>query len=258
MSRYNIETLSFLVASFKDITASFGSNSKSVEFYKRQVQQLINIGQIRELEANLIEELVGMKNTNAVKWDKANAKIEEFCSAINHTYGIKSETDKVLLLERMKGDNILSESVKQLVYKVYDIELKDTKTRNTNTGFKFGEINNNINKATKDKNVNKDKLASLLNYARNKGEQAVIKVRKSYAVCSSGSVFISCDLCEITKRQSVMIELAKGAEFTVGVERVTGDACHCRRELVQDAKLMAMIKEINWKDIVDDTELYSI
>lgn len=37
MRKYNIEILSFLIGSFRDITQSFGQNSKSVEFYKRQV-----------------------------------------------------------------------------------------------------------------------------------------------------------------------------------------------------------------------------
>ena len=102
MEKYNIQTLSFLIGSFRDIVQSFGQNNKSVEFYKRQVYGLANIGQISTNEILFVEELVGMKNTNAVKWDKATEKIEQFIRAINETYNCVNDTTKILMLENLE------------------------------------------------------------------------------------------------------------------------------------------------------------
>ena len=100
MVKYDLRTISFLISSFRDIITTFGENSKSVEFYKRQVNQLISIGQVSLNDQKFIEELIGMSNTNSVKWDKANEKLMQFIEIVNETNGY-NDFSKVIIIGRL-------------------------------------------------------------------------------------------------------------------------------------------------------------
>lgn len=125
-SNYNIQTLSFLIASFNEIVDSFGENNKSVAFYKSQVSGMISIGHVKQEEARIIEEVVGMTNTDAVKWDKAKQKISQFIQAMNTISNADSKNAVALLINQMAQSKQISENVADIVRKIFDVSKSDT------------------------------------------------------------------------------------------------------------------------------------
>ena len=116
----NVKTLSFLVSTFKQITSTFGQDSKSVEFFRQQVTGLVNIGQVGYTEAQLMFRLLGMVNTNAIKWEQTNKKLEMFITAMNYMIEINSE-GRARLLEVLKSKGIVNDAVAQLISDIYGI-----------------------------------------------------------------------------------------------------------------------------------------
>lgn len=249
MEMYNIQTLSFLIGSFRDIVQSFGKNSKSAEFYKRQTYGLVNIGQISMNEVIFIEELVGMRNTNAVKWDKAIEKIEQFVIAINKTYDCINDTSRVLMLENLEKNGDISSAVKDKVYEVYGIDTKSIiSMRKDSKQINFGEIPSNKQDVQKYNLYNTNKYLSKLLCD---GSNNIIKVRNSSAVCCSDPSFYSCKISELLNTKRVLSELAKGSDYKIGKEELEGDSCHPISVLKEDMKLMNLASLIDWKKVYD-------
>lgn len=124
-SNYNIQTLSFLIASFNEIVDSFGENNKSVAFYKSQVSGMISIGHVKQEEARIIEEVVGMTNTDAVKWATAKQKISQFIQAMNTISNADSKNAVALLINQMAQSKQISENVADIVRKIFDVYKSD-------------------------------------------------------------------------------------------------------------------------------------
>lgn len=249
MERYNIQTLSFLIGSFRDVVQSFGQSSNSVEFYKRQVYGLANIGQISMNEVIFVEELVGMRNTNAVKWDKAIEKIEQFVKAINKTYDCVNDTSKVLMLENLEKIGDISSAVKDKVYEVYGIDTKSIITKKKDSKqINFGEIPSNIKDTQNYNNGSTNKYLSKLICD---GSNNILKVRNSTAVCSSDPSFYSCTISELLTTKRVLSELAKGSDYKIGKEELQGDSCHPTRVIKEDKRLMELARLIDWKTVYD-------
>lgn len=254
MERYNIQTLSFLIGSFRDIVQSFGQNSKSVEFYKRQVYGLADIGQVKASEILFVEDLIGMRNTNAVKWDKAIEKIEQFIKAINETYDYTNDTSKIIAIERMEKSGEISSAVKDKVYEVYSIDTKNIiKKQNKDKGLNFGEIPSNKQMITNSKNNN---INEFLNILINDNDNYKIKVCNSGAVCSSDPRFYSCELNKLLSKKYILNELAIGSDYQIGKEETAGDPCHPYKVIKEDRRLMAVARQIDWKEVYNNLEKY--
>lgn len=73
-----MNSISFLLASFIDISKINGYNYKTVNIYKRQVQQMIETGKITREDASIVEELLGIVNTDSIKWHIASKKVSQF------------------------------------------------------------------------------------------------------------------------------------------------------------------------------------
>lgn len=265
MEKYNIETLSFLIGSFRDIIQSFGQNSKSVEFYKRQVGQLVNIGQVCQYDADLVEELVGMRNTDAVKWDKATEKIEQFIKSIDSTYSIKDNLKRVIMLEQFEREGYISKSVKETVYRVYNIDIKGiTNEINNAKTIGFGEIPSNKKQNTKKKEESRksnkptvssiEKQLTMLRIVA--GSNDIIRVRNTEAVCSADPTYFRCKIIDIEKSLHILSELANGCEYEVGCYKKYRYDDPCGRcdyfaEIPNKDKLIQIIDSIDWKEVYE-------
>lgn len=253
MEAHDIDTLSFLIASFKDIVQSFGQNSKSVEFYKRQVDGLLNIGQIRQEDADFIEELVGMENTNAVKWDIATQKIEQFIKAMNATYNYEIILGKVMELENLEKAGQISKIAKLFAYKAWGIDIKDISAIKKKRGIEnpgFGSTKSrSINRGIeKDKEQSTGELLKLL---IGTSRDSVIKIRNSEAVCSGDPSFFMCNMLNLLDNIVIMRELSKGSEYKIGKEKLSDDICHPTRVIKEDEKLMRIANKIDWKSVYE-------
>ena len=264
MAKYNIETLSFLIGSFRDIIQSFGENNKSVEFYKRQTGQLVNIGQVGRNEADLVEELIGMQNTDAVKWDKANQKLNQFIDAINATYGLQDKFKIVVIVEQLDREGKLILSVKELVYKVYDIDTKDIINKRNGVTTLFGKIPSNpktekINnivkkdKSTTDENIRL--LKELLSHDTFREIQ--IRIRNSSAVCCGDPTYFKSMLCDILNNINLLRELALGSSnYEIGITSSAGDPCHPTTIFNVKTDLMMISRQIDWKEVFNNRDKY--
>lgn len=121
MTIYNITTISFLIASFIDVINYFGKNSKSVDFYKGQVKKLIATGEVSKQDASIVEEIVGMQNTSAVKWDTAENKINSFIVAMNEVIGYDSQEAIMFVVKDLVDKKVITEQIASIIYKLYGI-----------------------------------------------------------------------------------------------------------------------------------------
>lgn len=200
MSNYNFNTLSFLISSFKNIVYQMGQNSKAVELYKSQVKMMCNIGQVGTAEAEIVEKLVGMSNTNAVKWEQASKNIEEFINAMNilTSVNITDENAVKLIIIQLKQSGNCSNHVNKVLCEIFDLKNSDVKLNtdfgNLGTTHITNENNTMNNKHIVSKQIkfsNKladkyNKLCKLLNHYYSGMH---IRIRNPEAVCSNDPSF---------------------------------------------------------------------
>ena len=92
----NIDMLSFLLASFNNVIETFGSNKKSVDFYRGQVENLLNIGQVDNHSVEIINELINYSYvTDDEKWKIELRKVAFFTSVMDVVLTNAKNTDDV-------------------------------------------------------------------------------------------------------------------------------------------------------------------
>ena len=98
---YNIKVLSYLIGSYNKMLASFGESSKTVKVFREQVLGLVNIGQVSQTDVNLVFSIIGMANTDSVKFDISKKMISSFILAMNYmeTYKDDKNTQYITLKE---------------------------------------------------------------------------------------------------------------------------------------------------------------
>lgn len=265
---YNVQTLSFLISSFKNMAATVGQNSKTVELYKQQVGMMINIGQIGQAEAELINELIGMKNTNAVKWQSAEKHIEQFIFAMNTITKITTITDDALdlILSQMEQAGNISTHVREIISKIYKLKMNQV-TTNTMTG--FGNIqtsidapNNKTANNTAKTNNNKQgkkfttekEIKAEFEMIRMYGDCGV-RVRNSEAVCSNDRVsytfkfddILSNNMYELLEVSYGARELAKGSKFEAGTITEYSDCSSHYIRVEEIDAIKELVENIDWK-----------
>lgn len=243
----NIKTLSFLVSTFRQITSTFGQDSKSVEFFKQQVTGLVNIGQVGYTEAQLIFKLLGMVNTNAVKWEQTNKKLDMFVTAMNYMIEVNSES-RARLLEVLKSKGIVNDAVSQIISEVYgikEVKLPEIKKPTFGVLNYTTEIEKDNKSCSNDTNLeanynyewehlyNKLVTKSKLKYA--------IEVKNINAVCCSDASSYTISVEDYLKTNSkvhIYQLLTKGAPYKIGKRMTdTTDACNTRYYISEDKEL---------------------
>lgn len=230
--KYNLNELSFLIGSFRDVVNTWGQDHKSVAFYKRQVDGLVAINQIDSKSAKLVERIIGMENTDSVKWEQANKKLDMFVYAIESTMNIDDTSKKTMLSILVKNGSI-TETVRDIVNEVYGI----TTLREYNTNkSSFGKLQSSKREKNSDitDNPNQVIIDKLLNLkvSHPRGSSLVIKVRNPNAVCS-GDVFyytepLSDVIIKLKKGETSLVinALAESKnEYEIGEERNNPDPC---------------------------------
>lgn len=116
-----VNNIVFLLSSFNDIIQSFGMNSNSVEFYRKQLDNMVSMQQITTYDIDIVEEVIGMKNTNAVKWESAIKKINNFTSAVNILSGADSKDTLKDWIKQLRLNNSITSNLERTLYKVYGV-----------------------------------------------------------------------------------------------------------------------------------------
>jgi TolA-binding protein len=119
MDRYNLNTIAFLVNSFTDIIDSFGTTNNSIVFYKRQVENMVNMRQVSISDKELVEELLGIQNTNNIKWSVADEKLRQFKSSVAMLSDIRDLQSARSMIHRLSDNRLIGKSVEKVLLKIY-------------------------------------------------------------------------------------------------------------------------------------------
>ena len=73
----NIENIKYLVDYFRSAVSLMGKNETTVNLYRRNTYELIKDGQLGYFEVIVVEQLIGMYNTDSLKWNITIKKLEK-------------------------------------------------------------------------------------------------------------------------------------------------------------------------------------
>lgn len=122
---YNINAISFLIASLDDVLENFGANAKSIAFYKNQVNNLVAIGQISQADVNIVMDLINFSYvTDSDKWKIEMAKKNYFVTAMDSLLRANGNKDVAIFIMRnliAANPNERYKKAQKLVCKILDI-----------------------------------------------------------------------------------------------------------------------------------------
>lgn len=173
--QYNVEAIQFLIASFNSVIKAMGKTDKAVAFFKSQVDNLQTVSQIKYPDIDFVYRLLGMKNTNAVKWDITTVRLDKFTKAMNYMICCKTPQQRRECLNQLKDSEAIDSTVYNYIAEIYglkEIPKKKLDDFKTSEFGRFGQFSAN----TKLKN-NRDSK-----YAAEAEDDKKIKLNNSEAV----------------------------------------------------------------------------
>jgi len=229
----NVDSLSFLIGTFKNVVDNFGANSNSVKFFKTQVDGLISIGQVSNEDASLIYRILGMNNTTAVKWESTTSKMNNFIEVMNYMVTAKTPEQAYKIYTQLKSLEKIPKNIDEYIREIYGFKeatlpnkvnsfgslnssnsgsantsesTKKTNTTQTNKGKAIqigtGAANNIKDTSCSDydcttledyNNIDKYLVKQLKAY----NDKLYISVKNSQAVCSADPIYFHCRLSEL-------------------------------------------------------------
>ena len=221
MSRYNVQTLSFLIGSFNQMKNTFGENNKTVGFFRSQVEGLIDIKQVNIVDAYLVFELIGMSNTDNVKWETSNKRIQMFITAMNQMLTVPDDNVKVYLLDNLLTKNVITQEIFKIIVSVFD--LKPIENKGPSKNISFGVLKHAEPLSKVENNLDmKQKWNKVLSMC---GENYKVRVKNMGAVCSCDRHYFYISVDNFID-SNLLDSVIKGATFDIGYETETGDPCH--------------------------------
>lgn len=120
--QYNVEAIQFLIASFNSVIKAIGKTDKAVVFFKSQVDNLQTVSQIKYPDIDFVYRLLGMKNTNAVKWDITIARLDKFTKAMNYMICCKTPQQRRDCLNQLKDSEAIDSAVYNYIAEIYGLK----------------------------------------------------------------------------------------------------------------------------------------
>lgn len=120
--QYNVEAIQFLIASFNSVIKAMGKTDKAVAFFKSQVDNLQTVSQIKYPDIDFVYRLLGMKNTNAVKWDITIARLDKFTKAMNYMICCKTPQQRRECLNQLKDSEAIDSTVYNYIAEIYGLK----------------------------------------------------------------------------------------------------------------------------------------
>lgn len=120
--QYNVEAIQFLIASFNSVIKAMGKTDKAVVFFKSQVDNLQTVSQIKYPDIDFVYRLLGMKNTNAVKWDITIARLDKFTRAMNYMICCKTPQQRRDCLNQLKDSEAIDSTVYSYIAEIYGLK----------------------------------------------------------------------------------------------------------------------------------------
>ena len=151
----NIEMLSFLIASYKNMVAEFGENEKTNNFFIQQLSGLVNIKQVDVEDARVICDVIGLKKDNAdFNWETSRKNVDSFINVMNTIGGYSDKNLKTMKLWQLYEANQISKLIFETICNIYGIDINQFEkqvqsSNNFGTISKNNTIFDNVNKKVK-------------------------------------------------------------------------------------------------------------
>lgn len=263
--RYNVQQISFLIGSFRQVVQSFGKDSKTVEFFRGQTDGLVSLGQLNAVDANFVYRLLGMESTNAVKWDITDKRLNEFNTCMNYLIQANNSDQLMKIVTILKNKGLLtsvSYSYIQEIYGLKDIDSYDLPKQQD----VFGRLNTTIKDNIRPGFGTTFQIGALLKIDRFRESKCmnnifVEVVSRDICGCSYASTLrynVTKALQENDARKlaDMAEHIVSGDRFEVGFE-MSGDPCRGGKIWVTDEKLTNRFNtEINFEKLLKELKLY--
>lgn len=142
-NKLDVKSIQFLIQSFKDIVKETGKTDVSVRLFKRQSENMVYMGQIHNEDIQYVYRLLGMRNTDHLKWDISLNRLERFVKAMNYIICCKDNEARCQCLDQMLSNKVIDKAVYDYVAEIYDIRKKSETSyesfKNSNYG-SFGTM----------------------------------------------------------------------------------------------------------------------
>lgn len=248
--RHNLEAISFMIGSFKDIVNNFGKHAKSVQFFKKNLEGLVAIGQLNGADTNLVYNILGCKNTDAIKWDITENKLNIYTQAMNYILSYNTQDPKVieaLIYSFRYNGNTLSKDMEDILRETFNIKnsKKDSKTV-TN----FGSVNYTSHTAyKKTKSYNSNNIVSYLGILKQFSDM-YIRVKNPNAVCSCDPTYYKCKIRDLPKSKVLNILRDNATAFEIGsIYEDKSNPCRTIERFNTLKNVPKEIQAIDWKEL---------
>ena len=247
----NVKNLSFLIGSYKEMTKTFGFNTRTDLFFIKQMGALSNISQISGDDVTIIQKITGM-GTGKTR-NEREKNIESFIHAMNVMESITSGSNmRPVSLLNMFYNKEIDEDMYKIIGQIYNI--------NTNINLERKEVNNNFgvlqdSKISSKNDTDLDKFINFCNKYKEFGMNKGIRYKNPNCICSSDSYYISCSFKRFNESLSSMYQYLTSMNEADETEEVYvnySDGCHggTRTDLAATKELRNL--SIDYKKACDE------
>lgn len=243
----NVDQINFLVNSFTELVHNFGENTKTIEYFRNNIDGLVRIGQLHSDEANLIFRIIGMENTNAVKWSITNDKVAQFSNALATILKnpIWTANSVNTLINNFRSNGYISQSVADLLKETFGIistPVTSTKTVTDTHNYDVDDYKKQIDQFM-------DIFRKYANYT--------IMIEKDMYHCAGQDKWDVYSVGSLVKNLvgvDPITRIIRGSEFKVGkFSKSTG--CDGRRTFNKDNYVTDQFKLINWELVMERAKM---
>lgn len=121
-SKYDIQAIQFLIASFNSIVKEVGKTDSSVRIFKRQSDGLCSLGKVSKNDVEFVYRLLGMKNTNSLKWEISLNRLKIFTDAMNYMICCKTPQQRRDCLNQLKDSEAIDSTVYNYIAEIYGLK----------------------------------------------------------------------------------------------------------------------------------------
>ena len=252
--KHNLKTISFMIASFKDIVGTFGMNEKSISFFKKNIEGLSAISQVTSSDVNLIYDVLNFNDKN-ISPEKRISFLNEYIKAINKVNTVKNKETIFYIINDLKDANVISEKTKRNVLETLDIDETFYKKNaiKENNNFIFGDYYFNENSDISTSEI--EKYNEII-----KGNKNLhIKIKNENAVCSCDRHYYIyklknfLDVFANAHEGNNALKALRNGDFIIGQEESSPSGDPCRGFITtfrEDTKLKAEFLKVNWNKVV--------
>lgn len=203
---HNIDQVSAMLQLFNNVVEQFGKTSSSVQFFKKQVSQFCKMGQLKSEDADYVYKLLGISNTQAIKWDIQLSRLGRFVNAMNYMVCCENDQQRKRCADQMLYDQTITRTEYDLIAELYGLSWKldgfDYKGVKTSKFGSFGYVPkestdkpdnkpSKVSKASKPRNTTKARATSVNDTkviaSRAVETVGVNKILQTYSSCLSES-----------------------------------------------------------------------